>query len=242
MSSDTAARTAAFRNPVRQLTSLLTPLETRVLRWLAERMPASVNSDHLTVLALVAMAGAGAAFWLTRVTPVGYVLVVVCLAINWFGDSLDGTLARVRKQERPRYGYYVDHVVDALGIACLAAGFALSGVMTPLIAAGFAAAYFMLASEIYLASHSLGTFRMSFYKMGPTELRIVLAAGAVTLAIKGTGPVLGLGLSLFDLGGLVAIAGLLVTFVASAAANTRTLARAEPRPARAAESGLRAAS
>jgi phosphatidylglycerophosphate synthase len=214
------------------MTSILTPLERRVLRWLAERMPAAVNSDHLTLLALIAMAGVGASFWLTRVTPVGYGLVVVCLAINWFGDSLDGTLARVRKQERPRYGYYVDHAVDAIGMALLVAGLALSGAMTPVIAAGFAAAYFMLTSEIYLASQSLGTFRMSFFKMGPTELRIVLAAGAMTLALRGNGPVLGLPLSLFDFGGLLAIGGLLVTFVVSAAGNTRTLARAEPRPRR----------
>ncbi len=106
-----------FRDPARVLTSLLAPIEKRCLIWLAGRMPRSINSDHLTVLALVAMVAAGGSYWLARVTPLGLLLVVLSLAANWFGDSLDGTLARVRGQQRPRYGFYVDHVVDAVGIS-----------------------------------------------------------------------------------------------------------------------------
>src|SRR4029077_10212583 len=93
------------------------------------RMPAHVNSDHLTALALAAMLGAGLSFWLARVSSAGLVLGVMCLAVNWFGDSLDGTLARVRHHERPRYGFYVDHVVDAFGALFLLGGMALSGYM-----------------------------------------------------------------------------------------------------------------
>src|SRR5215470_17351273 len=115
-----------FREAGRSLTSLLAPLEKRLLLWLAARMPRWVRSDHLTVLALVAMLLAGLSYWLARVSDVGLLLVVVWLAINWFGDSLDGTLARVRRQQRPRYGFYVDHIVDCFGVLFLFGGLALS--------------------------------------------------------------------------------------------------------------------
>ena len=125
-----------FRDATRVLTSILAPLEKRTLLWLAARMPRAVNSDHLTVLALVAMFLAGACYWLAGSLPaVGLPLVVVCLAINWFGDSLDGTLARVRDCQRPRYGYYVDHVVDVVGTLFLFAGLGASGYMSPAVAA-----------------------------------------------------------------------------------------------------------
>src|SRR5215471_11711434 len=91
-------------------------IEKRLLIWIAERLPAWVNSDHLTFLGAVAMLGTGACFWLGGAA---LALVIPLLAVNWFGDSLDGTLARVRNRQRPRYGYYVDHVLDAIGFALL---------------------------------------------------------------------------------------------------------------------------
>src|SRR4029077_19197407 len=163
--------TSAFTDATRVLTSVLAPLEKRALVAMARRMPARINSDHLTGLALVAMLGAGASCWLASTTPTGLFLAVVCLALNWFGDSLDGTLARVRNHQRPRYGFYVDHVVDALGAAFLFGGLALSGYMSPGIAAALLIAYFLLCIEVFLATHTLGTFTMSFFKVGPTELR-----------------------------------------------------------------------
>lgn len=123
-----------FREAARVLSGMLTPLERRTLHWMATRLPRSVNSDHLTTLALAAMLLTGASYWLARVTPVGLLLAVAGLAINWFGDSLDGTLARVRNQQRPRYGFYVDHVVDAVGAVFLLGGLGLSGYMSPFIA------------------------------------------------------------------------------------------------------------
>ncbi|MEZ5318695.1 MAG: CDP-alcohol phosphatidyltransferase family protein [Vicinamibacterales bacterium] len=223
---------APYRDATRVLTSILAPIEKRTLIWLAGRMPARINSDHLTGLALLAMAGAGLSFWLGASTPVGLWLVVVFLAVNWFGDSLDGTLARVRQHQRPRYGFYVDHVVDAIGIAFLLGGLALSGFMSPLVALGLLVAYFLLSIEVYLATHVLGTFRISYFKMGPTELRIVLAIGTLTLLVRQTATLFGQTFLLFDVGGVVAIAGLLVTFVVSAARNTRTLYVEEPIPGR----------
>jgi len=226
-----SAPASTYREATRVHTSLLAAIEKRALVWMAHRLPRWVNSDHLTLLALGAMVLAGASFWLGQFHPVGFVLVVALLAVNWFGDSLDGTLARVRNQQRPRYGYYVDHVVDAVGITALVGGIALSGAMTPLVAAGLLVAYLLVCVEVYLATHSLGTFTLSFFKIGPTELRILLAIGALQLAIDPTVTVLGRTWLLFDIGGGIAIAGLLVTLATSAARNTRALYRAESVPA-----------
>jgi phosphatidylglycerophosphate synthase len=195
-------------------------------------MPRRVNSDHLTALALVAMLGAGLSFWLASTTPIGLGLVVVFLMINWFGDSLDGTLARVRNCQRPRYGYYVDHVVDVVGTLLLFGGMALSGFMSPAIAAVLLIAYYLLSLEVYLATHSLGTFRMSFFKVGPTELRILLAVGALTLIWNPMPIIAGHPVKLFDLGGAIGAAGLVVTFVVSAIRNGKTLYESEKLEAR----------
>jgi phosphatidylglycerophosphate synthase len=210
------------------LTSVLAPLEKRCLVWLAGRMPRWVNSDHLTGLALVAMLAAGLSYWAASVTPVGLWLVNISLALNWFGDSLDGTLARVRQQQRPRYGFYVDHVVDAFGAAFLLGGLALSGYMHPYVAMALLVAYLMLCVETFLATYSLGTFKMSYFKVGPTELRILLAIGNVALLFRPHATVFGHQYALFDVGGVIGAAGLLGTLIVAAATNTRALYRAEP--------------
>jgi len=110
--------------------------------------------------------------------------VVMALAVNWFGDSLDGTVARVRNQQRPMYGYYVDHVIDIIGALLLLGGLALSGYMTPLVALGLLIGFLMLSAETYLATHACGIFRISLLKVDPTELRILLAVGTVCLLYK----------------------------------------------------------
>lgn len=217
-----------FTEATRVVGGVLAPLERRTLLWLAARMPPWINSDHLTVLALAAMVGAGASYYLARIRPLGLVLASVCLAINWFGDSLDGTLARVRRHERPRYGYYVDHIVDALGVLALLGGLALSGYMTPWVAGGLLVAYYLLSIEVYLAAHTLGQFRISYFKVGPTELRILLAAGNTTLLFNPTVTVFGVERGLFDVGGVIAVAAMFATAAINAVTNTRTLYRAEP--------------
>ena len=145
-----------FKNAERHQLSILTPLEKLTLRWLAERMPAWVNSDHLTLLGFAGMILAGASYYLAQYNPLFLVAGIVCLAINWFGDSLDGTLARFRNRQRPRYGFYVDHVVDAFGVSFLVAGLGLSGYMSPNVAMGFLIAYFLVNIEI-----------ADFYATGP---------------------------------------------------------------------------
>jgi archaetidylinositol phosphate synthase len=221
MATATAAHVREYRSP-------LADGEKRLLVWIAGRLPAWVTSDHLTLLGITSMLGVGAAFWLSRWYPLALVFVVVALALNWFGDSLDGTVARVRNRLRPRYGYYVDHVVDITGTLFLFGGLALSGHMTPIIALGLLVAYMMVSAEVYLATHAHGVFRMSFLGFGPTELRIVLGIGALYLLKTPHTNLFGLGTYLlFDVGGLVAIAGLALAFVVSTVRTTRALYLAE---------------
>lgn len=216
---------------VRQHRSLLAAHEKRLLIWMAERLPDWVTSDHLSALGLLSMFGAGVSFLYARWDPhVGLPLVAAGLACNWFGDSLDGTLARVRNQQRPRYGFYVDHVIDLAGTASLFAGLAASGFMSPLIAALVVAGFFLLSAEAYLATHARGIFNMAFAGIGPTELRLLMAAGTLSLLNAPTVSVPLLGaVRLFDLGGAIATAGMVLTFVINAALNVRALYLEETR-------------
>lgn len=227
--SRTAAAAAAGHTRVHE--SLLAGVEKRALVWMAHRMPAWINSDHLSALGLVSMAGVGASFWLTGTRPgLGVPLVVACLALNWFGDSLDGTLARVRNRQRPRYGYYLDHVIDIAGTAMMLAGLALSGHMSPLVAAVTLAAWLMVMGESFLGTWARGVFQMSFLWFGPTELRILIAIGALKLLGGGLVRPFGLGpWLLFDVGGLCATAGLVAIFVVNAIRNAAALYREETR-------------
>ena len=215
--------------------SLLAAAEKRLLIRLAERMPAAVSSDHLTGLGAMAMLAAGLCYAAAALWPPALLLAVVCLAINWFGDSLDGTLARVRKHERPRYGFYVDHVLDAIGILFLIAGLVAGGFAHLATAAAFLVAYYLLTIEIALATHALGTFRISYWKFGPTELRILLAMGTLQLLRSPWSTIAGRQLLLFDIGLAAGAVGILITFVISAARNTAKLYKLEPLP-RSAES------
>jgi len=212
---------------VREHTSVLANAEKRLLVRLAGALPGWVNSDHLTFLGAVAMAGVGAAFW---AGGAALVLVIPLLALNWFGDSLDGTLARVRRQERPRYGYYVDHVLDAVGFAALFGGLILGGHMSPALGLAFLAAYYLLVVEISLATHARGTFKLAFMKVGPTELRILLSAGTLQMMRTDWVTILGQKWLLFDVGGAVAIAGFLLAFIVGAVRNGVALYQEERLP------------
>jgi phosphatidylglycerophosphate synthase len=205
---------------VREHKSVLAESEKRLLVRMAGRLPRWMNSDHLTSIGALAMLGIGACFWAGG--PALW-LAIPLLAVNWFGDSLDGTLARVRHHERPRYGYYVDHVLDAVGFAALFGGLMLGGHMSVAVGLGFLTAYYLLVVEISLATHARGTFKLSFWKVGPTELRILLAAGVLQLMRSDTVTLLGHPWLLFDVGGAVAIAGFLVAFAAAALKNGMAL-------------------
>jgi len=216
---------------VREHRSVLAAAEKRLLVWIAHRLPGMVTSDRLTVLAAIAMLAAGACFALAGGDRRFLWGVVVALAINWFGDSLDGTLARVRRLERPNYGFYVDHVVDIVGITALLVGLASSGFMAPLLAMAVLVAYLLVSGEVFLATAAHGTFRMSFAGVGPTELRILLAAGALALRNdpQVLVPMIGR-VPLFDVGGAITCVGLAVAFATSFARNASHLSRMEPLP------------
>ena len=217
---------AEFKNAPRLQASLTATVERRALNYLAARLPQWVNSDHLTLLGLAAMLAAGACYAAARWWPPAMLLVNLLLVVNWFGDSLDGTLARLRNRQRPRYGFYVDHIVDALGILAIIGGLGLSGYMSWLVALTFLVAYFLLAIDVYLATYTIGAFRMAYCKLGPTELRILLAVGNVAVFLHPRTRLFGDHL-LFDVSTLIATAVLAVITITSIARNTATLYRAE---------------
>ena len=216
-----------FEDAIRVQESFTARAERKALAWLAARLPLWVNSDHLTLLGLVAMILAGASYALARTNRAGLVLATFFLALNWFGDSLDGTLARIRNQQRPRYGFYVDHMVDTLGGFFLMGGLAASGIVDWRVALGMFIAFLMLSVQVYLAAYTLGTFRLSFAKFGPTEIRILLSLGNVALWFRPDTRVFGSMYRLFDVGGIVAIAAMVLMLVISTIRNTVKLYRAE---------------
>ncbi len=219
-----------FVDAQRNSTGVLTAVERRVLLWLAHRLPVRINSDHLTALGFVSMCLVGICFAISAAAPSALWAVVVFLALNWFGDSLDGTLARVRGHQRPRYGFYVDHILDTFGALFVLGGLAASGHMSPLVASAFLVAYYLLSIEIYLATYCVGRFQMSFWGWGPTELRILLAIGALVLFVKPIVTIAGTEMRLFDVGGIVGAVGLIATAIISTVGNTRRLYAAEPLP------------
>lgn len=222
------------RSHSRKNTSFTAHAEKHLLIWIAERLPRAVHSDHLSALGLASMMVAGVAFAAFRLSPGWAAAAAVgALVANWFGDSLDGTVARVRHQQRPRYGFYVDHVIDLAGTTMLLGGLACSGLMHPIVALAVLIGYLLVSSESYLATCASGVFRMSFLGFGPTELRLLLIAGAVKAAHSPWVSPAGLEpIRLFDIGGGLAAAGLTCAFIAAAAQNTRALYVAEPLPSR----------
>jgi phosphatidylglycerophosphate synthase len=216
-----------FADATRVQQSLTARAERKALLWLAARLPSWLNSDHLTLLGFLAMLLAGTSYALARVSSAGLLLATAFLAVNWFGDSLDGTLARVRNQQRPRYGFYVDHMIDTLGGLFLMGGLAISGLVDWRIALGMFVAFLMLSVEVYLAAYTLGTFRLSFARFGPTEIRILLAIGNVALWAYPRARAFGSSYRVFDVGGVIAIAGMALMLIVSTICNTAKLYRAE---------------
>lgn len=170
-----------FKDAKRAQLSLLAPTEKRVVHWLARHMPVWVGPDHLTVLGFAAMLFAGLCYYFSQWNPSWLHLVNLSLAMNWFGDSLDGTLARYRNKQRPQYGFYVDHIIDAFSTLFILGGLALSGYMSERVALGLLVVYFMMCINVYLATYTVGTFRLSYWKLSPTEGRLVLALGNLVM-------------------------------------------------------------
>jgi phosphatidylglycerophosphate synthase len=214
-------RIKRFENAARIHNGLTSNPERRVLVWMAERTPRWISSDHLTLLGFLAQVMAGASYAFSGWNRYSLLAGIFFLALNWVGDSLDGTLARLRQQQRPRYGFYVDHMVDSFGGLALMSGLAVSGYMHPYIAIGLLVAFLMLSIQSYLAAYTLGEFQLSFWRFGPTELRILLSAGNVALLYR---PMVFHGhYRLFDVGGAVGLLGMTAMLIFFTMRNTRRL-------------------
>jgi archaetidylinositol phosphate synthase len=207
--------------------SILAKYERQVLFYLAARLPQFITPDKLSLLGLLAMLLAGVAYYASRNNSAYLHVVNLGLLLNWFGDSLDGTLARYRNRQRPRYGYYVDHMIDTMGMAALMIGLVASGYMSERVASILLVVYFMLAINSYLAAYSLGVFSISFAKFSPTELRILLAIGNLVLIYHPHATIAGHKYLLYDVGGVIASIGMGVILAVTTIQNIITLYRQE---------------
>ena len=219
----------------RQKTFVLARPETRVLEWIARRLPRWVMPDHLTALGVLAAIGIAVAYALSNRDPAWLWAASGLLVVHWFGDSLDGTLARVRRSERPRYGYYLDHLVDAVATALIGIGLGVSPYMLLITGLVIVIAYLVLSINTYLETQALGVFSLGYGRLGPTEARAGLIVVNTLLAL-GLAPALsifGLGITVLDVVALGAAAAMAVALGVRAARNLRELARREPaqRPA-----------
>jgi archaetidylinositol phosphate synthase len=226
MASDRATPQEHTREP----NFLLARFERRALPWLARRLPARVLPDHLTFLGMVAAVGIGASYVLSNESPAWLWAASALLVVHWLADSLDGTLARVRRIERPRYGYYLDHLTDALATVVIGLGLGLSPYM--LLASGLVIVivYLVLSINVYLETFAFGTFSLGYGRLGPTEGRLALIAINVALAL-GVGLDFrfeGLGVSVLDVAVLGAVAVMTLLLATRTLRNLRRLAAQEP--------------
>jgi archaetidylinositol phosphate synthase len=219
-----------FRTARRVNQALTASLEKRALQYMAEQAPAWVSSDRLTLLGLGAQIGAGFCFAWSRYNRHALILVIVCVVLNWLGDSLDGTLARVRRQQRPRYGFYVDHMVDIFGSVALMCGLGYSGLLHWQTAIAMLIAFLLLSSESYLATYTLSRFELSQGIFGPTEIRILLIVGTLALLHNPYATLFGHKMLLFDLGGTIAAVSMFAMAISVTVRHTAELYRQEPLP------------
>jgi len=196
--------------------------EARVLDWIARRLPRAVKPDHLTALGVLASIGIAAAYVLSNGDEAWLWAASALLVVHWLGDSLDGTLARVRKAERPRYGYYLDHLVDAFATAAIGIGLGLSPHKLLAVGLAIVIAYLILSINTYLETQAFGTFTLGYGRLGPTEARLLLV-GVNTLLALGL-----IGDGVLDVLGIALAAAMLLALLARAGRNLKRLAELEP--------------
>jgi archaetidylinositol phosphate synthase len=210
--------------------ALTASIEKRALEWMAEHAPNWLSSNQLTILGFSAQLGAGICYALSRYNRQALLLVILCLVLNWLGDSMDGTLARVRRQQRPRYGFYVDHMADVFGSVALMCGLGYSGLLHWQTAIAMLIAFLLLSSESYLATYTLSCFQLSQGIFGPTEIRILLIIGNLALLRSPYSTLLGHKMLLFDLGGAIAAACMFAMAIHITVRHTVQLYQQEPLP------------
>lgn len=216
-----------FRNATRVQEAISAPVETRALRWLAQRTPEAISVDHLTALGFGAQILASVFYAVSRWNKYYLLLATFFIAVNWLGDSLDGTLAGYRNRLRPRYGFYVDHMADTFGGVLLMSGLALSGFLHWQVAAGMLVAFLVLSIESYLTTYTVGKFRMSYALFGPTEIRILLMIGNIALLFRPHAHLMGREFLLFDVGGVIAVVGMIGMALVSTISHTVRLYQEE---------------
>jgi phosphatidylglycerophosphate synthase len=227
--------TTTFTPALRINRSLTASAEKRLLEFLARRTPRAITSDHLTLLGLTAQIAAGLFYALSRTHALFLLAVNLCIVLNWLGDSLDGTLARVRRQQRPRFGFYVDHITDLFGATALLTGLALSGFAHWPIALAMLIGFLLLSAESFLATHTLARFELSQFLFGPTELRLLLILANLFLLRDPYAHIPYLPgpahhILLFDLGGSIGALCMFALVLILAYRHTAQLFREEPLP------------
>src|SRR5215208_6470299 len=201
---------------------LLAEPEARVLEWIAARLPTRVMPDHLTALGVLAALGIAGAYVLSNGDKTWLWAASALLLVHWLGDSLDGTLARVRKTERPRYGYYLDHLVDAFATAAIGIGLGLSPYMLLAVGLAIVIAYLILSINTDLETHAFGVFTLGYGRFGPTEARLMLIAVNTALALGAST------FGIFDVLGIALVAVMIAALVGRAARNLKRLSELEP--------------
>lgn len=207
----------------RELSFLLAEPERRLLRRIAAALPVWVTSDQLTTIGVLGALGTGVAYALSGTSSGWLWAASAFLVVNWFGDSLDGTLARVRRTERPRYGYYLDHLVDAFATAVIGAGIGLSPFVELEMALLLVVLYLALSINVYLESAVFGVFKLAYGRLGPTEARGILILSNAALALSGT-----VAAMVVNAGAAVLAAGMVVVLAARFVKNLTHLAKLEP--------------
>lgn len=226
-------------NSKRIQSSLLNAVEKKALVWLAERQPKWVDSDMLTYVGHVGAAVVAMGFVLANINVNFLWISILGFVINWYGDSLDGTLARVRKQQRPIYGFYIDHTTDAINEVLMFMGAGLSPFMHFNLACVALVIYLMLTLNVAMNAHLKGEFRLTYAKLGPTELRLIcilaclLLIGVKSLRTFALDVPWGAGvftMRILDMVGTVILVGLVIIYFVTIIQDARYYSKTDPKP------------
>jgi archaetidylinositol phosphate synthase len=214
----------------RRATFVLTRFERWALPRIAASLPPWILPDHLTALGVFGATTIAAGYLCSRWSPAWLWLSNLGLVIHWLGDSLDGTLARVRRHERPRYGFYLDHLTDAYATIAIGVGLGFSPYMLLSVSLVLVVAYLVLSINVYLETHVFGVFRYGYGMLGPTEARVVLLLlNLLALVIGPLGfRLAGIGCTIFDVAGVLLAIGMTALLATRAGRNLATLGRLEP--------------
>jgi phosphatidylglycerophosphate synthase len=209
---------------------LFSSFEKKVLPPLAVSLPKWIKPDHMTIIGIIAATGIAITYFLSKFNDQWLWLTNLLIILHWFGDSLDGTIARVRKAERPRYGFYLDHITDAYSTLVIGLGLGLSPYMTLSVGLALVIAYLLLSINVYLETHVFKTFSSSYGKLGPTEVRLMLIILNILALIHGVFEfkVLEIDITVFDIIGLIAAIGMFVLLLSRTFQNLKKLAADEP--------------